>query len=96
MMFSVMNALAKYLLQIEGTDVLPLQLTFARYAITTIVLLPFMLARPKLFRASHESRYFVRTPAGLGGIVLMFLAIRHIPLASATVVGYGAGLHLAG
>ncbi|MEH6496313.1 MAG: DMT family transporter [Pseudomonas marincola] len=88
LMFSVMNALAKYLPQIEGPDVLPLQLTFARYAIATIVLLPFMLARPKLFRASHKSRYFVRTLAGLGGIALMFLAIRHIPLASATAIGF--------
>lgn len=88
LMFSVMNALAKYLPQIEGPDILPLQLTFARYTIATVVLLPFMLARPKFFKASHKSRYFVRTLAGLGGIALMFLAIRHIPLASATAIGF--------
>jgi len=96
--FSLMNAAAKYLglrdqqLALElGADHLQIsifQITFARYAVASLMMLPFMFARQARFRPSSPKRYVVRTIAGFGGIALMFAAIQTVPLASATAIGF--------
>ena len=96
--FSLMNASAKYLglldqqmilKSLEGYEPIPVfQMTFARYAIAALLLLPFLLGRPKRFRTSSPGRYLGRTVAGFGGIALMFAAIQIVPLASATAIGF--------
>lgn len=96
--FSLMNAAAKYLglldqqmiLQpLEGYEPVPIfQMTFARYAVAALLVLPFMLGRPMRFRISAPRRYLGRTVAGFGGIALMFAAIQTVPLASATAIGF--------
>lgn len=96
--FSLMNAAAKYLgiaaqqaagVVVETIETIPVfQIAFARYAVATLLMLPFMVTRPSLFQMSSPSRYLVRTIAGFGGIALMFAAIQVTPLASATAIGF--------
>jgi len=86
--FSVMNAIAKGVALLEGDAIPPLELTFARYVMAVLVLLPFVLAKPARLKTQHTGRYIIRTLAGFGGIALMFVAIQHIPLAAATAIGF--------
>lgn len=98
LLFSLMNAATKYLglmdqqlehQMLEGFRSIPIfQITFARYAIAALLMLPFMVARPASFRVSSPGRYLGRTVAGFGGIALMFTAIQTVPLASATAIGF--------
>ncbi len=83
-----MNALAKMVPAIDGPDVSALQIAFARYVFAAIALAPFVLRRPRLLSSGHAGRYIVRTVAGFGGIALMFVAVRHAPLADATAIGF--------
>lgn len=87
-MFSIMNALAKYLSLLDGPGISPLQTTFSRYAVAMIVLLPFVVIRRSRLKTRHGGRYLVRTVAGLCGIALMFFAVTLIPLVSATAIGF--------
>ncbi len=96
--FSLMNAAAKYLGvsdQLTGPEapdafqtVPVFQITFARYTVAALVMLPFMFAQSSRFHMSSPSRYLARTIAGFGGIALMFAAIQTVPLASATAIGF--------
>lgn len=96
--FSLMNASSKYLGMLDrqlvlniysAIPVVPvLQITFARYAIAMLTILPFVLLRPKNLRLSSPLRYLARTVTGFGGIALMFAAVQTIPLASATAIGF--------
>lgn len=96
--FALMNAAAQHL-GVSGQQsasgvkdtmqTMPVfQITFARYAVAALVMLPFMFSRLTRFNIVSPSRYLVRTIAGFGGIALMFAAIQTIPLASATAIGF--------
>jgi len=88
LLFSSMNAIAKFIF-IDKTNYIPaLQLTFARYVIASILIAPFIVFTPKRFKTKFAHRYILRTLAGFGGIALMFIAVRHIPLAAATAIGF--------
>lgn len=96
--FSLMNATVKYLgildqqitlAPIDDAFAIPIfQVTFARYAVATILIFPFMFGNRSSFRVSSPFRYLSRTIAGFGGIALMFAAIQIVPLASATAIGF--------
>lgn len=98
LLFALMNATAKYLGLWEagdgvldatlGGDISVIQMTFARYAIAAMLVLPFALFRRDVSFPNQPRRYLIRTVAGLGGITLMFAAIQVIPLASATAIGF--------
>ncbi|WP_062224338.1 DMT family transporter [Aureimonas sp. D3] len=86
--FSVMNALAKQIAITRGVGIPALEITFARYAIAALLVLPIMVVQPTRLRVEAPARYVWRTIAGFGGIALMFEAVRSIPLASATAIGF--------
>ncbi|SLN33616.1 DMT family transporter [Ruegeria meonggei] len=86
--FALMNALAKEIPQTDGGGIPVLQLALARYAVAALVLLPLVLSRKSHWKPTHPERYFVRTIAGFGGIVLMFVAVNFVPLAAATAIGF--------
>ena len=86
--FSVMNAFAKLIAISHVASVPAMEITFARYAVAALLLLPIIIAQPIRLRAEAPARYVWRTVAGLGGIALMFEAARSIPLASATAIGF--------
>ena len=92
--FALMNSVAKYLGLMDGPhdgvdrSVPVLQVTFARYAVAALIVLPFVAMQPDRFQMSAPFRYVVRTGAGFGGIAFMFLAVSLIPLAAATAIGF--------
>ncbi len=96
--FSLMNATAKYLSLLDHqtalatgstVQIIPvLEVTFARYAVAGLLMLPFVIANPSRLQVSSPTRYLARTVAGLSGIALMFTAVQTIPLASATAIGF--------
>ncbi len=86
--FASMNAIAKEIPRVGETEIPALQLAFARYAVAAMVLFPFIISRRVLWKPSYPERYIVRTISGFGGIVLMFIAVRHVPLAAATAIGF--------
>jgi len=83
-----MNGIAKFIYIDKNTYIPALQLTFARYAIAAILIFPFIALKPKRLKTKFALRYIIRTLAGFGGIALMFIAVRHIPLAAATAIGF--------
>lgn len=86
--FALMNAIAKEIPQNGTVEISALQVTLARYFVAMVVLLPFVISRPDRGVTRHSGRYLIRTLAGFGGIVLMFVAVRHVPLAAATAIGF--------
>jgi drug/metabolite transporter (DMT)-like permease len=83
-----MNAIAKEIPQNGNIEIAALQVAFARYSVAAVVLLPFVIFQPERRKTVHWRRYLVRTIAGFGGIVLMFVAVRFVPLATATAIGF--------
>jgi len=86
--FSLMNTVAKLIALADGPEIPVLQITFARYAIAAAIVGVFVAAKGSRPRMSAPERYFARTVAGFGGIALMFVAVQHIPLATATAIGF--------
>lgn len=87
--FTLMNAFAKQvghaLGEIEGLQAM--QITFSRYAIAVLLILPFVRFTRGRLPITSLTPYLVRTSAGFGGIFLMFAAVQLIPLTLASALG---------
>lgn len=83
--FAAANALAKAA-QI-GTGVPPQQVTFFRYLFGFLTLLPWILvARGRVFRTRVPHIHVLRVLFGMSGVVCMFTALAHLPLADVTSI----------
>ena len=83
--FAAANALAKAA-QI-GTGVPPQQVTFFRYLFGFLTLLPWILvARGRVFRTRVPHIHALRVLFGMSGVVCMFTALAHLPLADVTSI----------
>src|SRR5262249_4164144 len=77
----IVDGLAKYL----SADYSPLFIGWARYAVACLILLPCAatLHGPRLFPAERLGLHVLRTVLLIAGMTLYFVAIAHIPLATA-------------
>jgi len=77
----MVDGLAKYL----SAGYSPLFISWARYAVASLVVLPSaaVLHGPRLFPAERRGAHFLRTAFLVTSMTLYFLAIAHIPLATA-------------
>lgn len=87
-LFSAMNTIAKSISVVPGPEIPALQITFARYVFAVLAVLPMVLIARAPMRTAYPLRYVTRIIASFGGILLMFLAIRDIPLAAATGISF--------
>jgi drug/metabolite transporter (DMT)-like permease len=80
----VVDGLAKYL----SADYSPLYLSWARYAIASLIVLPFtaIIHGPRIFPTERRVSHFFRTVFLVAAMTLYFLAIARIPLATAISV----------
>ncbi len=85
--FAAANAFAKGA-QIGGA-VPPQQVTFFRFLFGFLTLLPWILmARGPVFRTAVPHIHAIRVFFGMSGVVCMFAALAHLPLADVTAIAW--------
>ncbi|MGY6644530.1 MAG: DMT family transporter [Salinarimonas sp.] len=85
--FAAANAFAKGA-QVDGA-MPPQQVTFFRFLFGFLTLLPWILmARGPVFRTSVPHIHAIRVVFGMSGVICMFAALAHLPLADVTAIAW--------
>jgi len=90
LLFATMSALIKT----AAADISLVEIVFFRNLPSAIALCAFAHIRGLHIRNSHWRLHAWRSLVGIGGMVLSFFAIAHLPLATATTLEYTAPLFL--
>ena len=78
-----------------GAELPIMQLVLVRSGAQFLVLLPFLIrAGPSVFRTEHIGLHAVRGLLTIGGLATYFYSYTHLPLASATSIGFARNLFI--
>lgn len=88
LVFSVMDGLSKAL----TVGLHPVQVTWGRFVVVTLLLVPMLLLRRQSLGTARPGRHVLRGIAMLGSSLFFVYGLAHLPLADAAAIGFAAPL----
>ncbi|MCR8725651.1 DMT family transporter [Frigidibacter sp. ROC022] len=90
LLVAVINAVDAVLVRLMSPAVHPFIIGFTRSLFGLLVVLPWILARPRILRSHYRFRHVLRAALKLASLVAFFAAFASAPLADATAMAFTA------